>query len=90
MERWLEREQRERVRESSYQTYQNLYRRHIRPGLGQMPLCRLTPDDVRCFLDGLRNKGLAPGTIQGIHRLLSAGLRAAQEEGMIQKTPVVA
>ena len=87
MERWLEREQRERVRESSYQTYQNLYRRHIRPGLGQMPLCRLTPDDVRCFLDGLRNKGLAPGTIQGIHRLLSAGLRAAQEEGMIQKNP---
>ena len=29
MERWLEWEQRGRVRESSYQTYLNLYRRHI-------------------------------------------------------------
>ena len=87
MERWLEWEQRGRVRESSYQTYLNLYRRHIQPGLGCTPLCRLTQEDVRVFLDCLEQKGLAAGTIQGIYRLLSAGLRAAQEEGLIRRNP---
>ena len=87
MERWLEWEQRGRVRESSYQTYLNLYRRHIQPGLGGTPLCRLTQEDVRVFLDCLEQKGLAAGTIQGIYRLLSAGLRAAQEEGLIRRNP---
>ena len=87
MERWLEWEQRGRVRESSYQTYLNLYRRHIQPGLGCTPLCRLTQEDVRVFLDCLEQKGLAVGTIQGIYRLLSAGLRAAQEEGLIRRNP---
>ena len=76
MERWLEWEQRGRVRESSYQTYLNLYRRHIQPGLGCTPLCRLTQENVRIFLDSLEQKGLAAGTIQGIYRLLAAGLRA--------------
>ena len=87
MERWLEWEQRGRVRESSYQTYLNLYRRHIQPWLGCTPLCRLTQEDVRVFLDCLEQKGLAAGTIQGIYRLLSAGLRAAQEEGLIRRNP---
>lgn len=87
MEYWLEWEQRGRVRESSYQTYLNLYRRHIQPGLGCTPLCRLTQEDVRVFLDRLEQKGLAAGTIQGIYRLLSAGLRAAQDEGLIHRNP---
>ena len=87
MEQWLEWEQRGRVRESSYQTYLNLYRRHIQPGLGNMPLCQLTQEAVRAFLDGLKDKGLAAGTIQGVYRLLTAGLRAAQEEGLIRRNP---
>ena len=87
MEHWLEWEQRGRVRALSYQTYLNLYRRHIQPGLGCTPLCRLTQENVRIFLDSLEQKGLAAGTIQGIYRLLSAGLRAAQDEGLIRRNP---
>lgn len=87
MERWLEGEQRGRVRASSYQTYQNLYRRHILPELGRTPLARLTFDEICGFLAVLGEKGLAASTIQGIYRLLAAGLRAAQEEGLIRRNP---
>ena len=82
MERWLEQDRRGLVRESSYQIYQGLYRRHIRSELGGLPLCRLSPDDIRSFLEKLAEKGLAAGTIQGVFRLLSAGLRAAQESDL--------
>lgn len=87
MERWLEGEQRMLVKPSSYQTYLNSYRKHIRPHLGNIPLCRLTPACMQDFLEALEAKGLAPGTIRSIYRLLSAGLRSAQEEGLIRKNP---
>lgn len=87
MERWLENEQRMRVKPSSYQVYLNAYRKHIRPGLGNIPLCKLTPAIIQDFLDALSENGLAPGTIKGILRLLAAGLRNALDEGMIRKNP---
>lgn len=87
MENWLENEQRMRVRRSSYQTYLNSYRGHIRPHLGNIPLYHLTSAHVLEFLDALESEGLAPGTIKRIFRLLRSGLKNAQEEGLICKNP---
>jgi len=87
MERWLENEQRLIIKPSSYQTYLNSYRKHIRPHLGNVPLCRLTPSILQDYLEILEEKGLAPGTIRSIFRLLSAGLRSALDEGLIRKNP---
>lgn len=87
MEHWLESEQRLIVKPSSYQTYMNSYRKHIRPHLGNVPLCRLTPLVIQDYLEKLDTKGLAPGTVRSIFRLLSAGLRSALDEGLIRKNP---
>lgn len=87
MEQWLDNEQRLRVKPSSYQTYLSIYRKHILPNLGSVPLHRLTPAAIQDFLDVLLAKGFAANTIKGILRLLSAGLRSALDEGLIRKNP---
>jgi len=47
---WLEGEIQNRVKNSSYQTYLNLFRRHIQPVLGDVLLSRITTEDVRDLL----------------------------------------
>lgn len=87
MEQWLETEHRSCVKQSSYQTYLNAYRNHIKPHMGSVYIHQLTPLLIQDFLDVLADKGLAPGTIKCVYRLLAAGLRSAQEEGLICRTP---
>ena len=84
--RWLEGEIQNRVKNSSYQTYLNLFRRHIQPVLGGVLLSRVTTEDVRDLLAGL-HKRLAPATVRSVLRLLNAALASAVEEGYIQRNP---
>lgn len=85
--RWMEGELQGRVKESSYQTYRNQLNRHILPRLGGIALNALTPGAVHAFLLALRDAGLSEGMTRGVYRLLRAGMRAAQDEGLIRKNP---
>lgn len=87
MERWLETEQKSRIKPSSYQTYRSIFRKHIKPHLGGIPIDRITQSCVQDFLDILISDGLAPETVKGVYRLLASAMRSAQEEGIIRKTP---
>ena len=87
MKRWLEEELLGSIKASSYQTYLSTYRKHISPRLGRLLLSQLTPDALRQFMDDLVETGLAGSTVKGICRLLSAGMRYAQEEGLIARNP---
>lgn len=87
MERWLETEQKSRVKPSSYQTYRSIYQKHIKPHLGSIPIDRVTQSCIQDFLDILASEGLAPETVKGVYRLLASAMRSAHEEGIIRKTP---
>ena len=87
MERWLERELRYSIKPSSYQTYNSVCRKHILPALGAMDLAAVSQEVIQDFLDSLFARSLAGNTVRGVYRLLSAGLRAALEEGLICRTP---
>lgn len=87
MERWLQGEMRLRLKPSSYQTYRQHLRKHIEPAMGWRRLGQLTADDVRGMLLLFMEKGLAQSTARGVLRLLSAGLEAAVDEGLIRRNP---
>lgn len=87
MKDWMENELLGYVKESSYQTYENQLNKHILPRLGAFELTALTPAAVYAFVQELRNAGLSESMTRGIYRLLSAGMRAAQEEGLIRRNP---
>ncbi len=87
MEYWMENELLGSVKESSYQTYKNQLNRHILPHLGMLELTALTSRAVHAFLQELQDIGLSESMTRSIYRLLSAGMRAAQDEGIIRKNP---
>lgn len=85
--RWMENELLGSVKPSSYQTYVSIANRHLLPTLGEMKLAAITPGIVHDFVTALEDSALAYNTIKGVYRLLSAALRGAFEEGLIQKNP---
>lgn len=87
MANWLEGEVQSRVKRSSYLTYTNLWRRHVRPALGGMLLDRISADEIRGMLAGLNAAGLSPATQRGALRLVRSALTSAQEEGHIRHNP---
>ena len=87
MERWMEDELLDSVKESSWQTYRNLLTRHLLPRLGGYALMQLTPHVVHEFVEELESSGLAESTIRGVYRLLSSAMRYALDEGVIRKNP---
>ena len=87
MDRWLAVEMRYCVKPSSFQTYERIYRKHILPRLGELDIAGIDQLAIQGFLDALSRAGLSESTIRGVYRLLSAGIRSAQEAGLIRKTP---
>lgn len=84
---WMKNELLGSVKESSYQTYLNQLNRHLLPKLGGMRLTELTPGIVHAFVRDLLGSGLSESMVRSVYRLLSAGMRAALDEGVIRKNP---
>lgn len=87
MERWLFGEMRAHLKPSSFQTYERLFRLHIRPALGPLDVTALTSADVYGLLTALSARGLSLTTQKTVLRLLSAAMKSAAEEELILKNP---
>src|SRR3972149_7680465 len=59
---WLEDTAKPGVRAATFRGYEGKIRTHILPGLGQIPLVKLTPQRLWAFLNQKRGAGLAPPT----------------------------
>lgn len=84
---WMENELLGSVKVSSYQTYVNIVKKHLFPTLGEMKLVSITPGIIHDFVTALEDSGLAYNTVKSVYRLLTAAMRCAFEEGLIQKNP---
>ena len=84
---WMENELLGSVKASSYHVYRRQIGNHLLPQMGDYDLSELTPSVIHGFIEGLEASGLAGSTVKGAYRLLSAALRFAQEEGVIEKNP---
>ena len=98
---WYETYSEPRLREKTKAYYRNYMDNHIIPGLGKIPLEKLTTIQIQKFYNDLqkngrvqryqhielRDKGLSVRVVRGIHTLLSNCLEQAVQERLILVNP---
>src|SRR5829696_8110775 len=82
---WLETVAKPSVRPSTFYSYRLYVQDHLIPALGNKRLTRLTPTDVRTFIQAKANAGLAPATVKQMHAILRAALQHAMREDLVAR-----
>jgi integrase len=82
---WLETVAKPSVRPSTFYSYRLYVQDHLIPALGNKRLTRLTPTDVRTFVQAKANAGLAPATVKQMHAILRAALQHAVREDLVAR-----
>jgi integrase len=77
---WLENVAKSTVRPSTWISYEELVRLHLRPAFEKVPLSKLTPQHVRSFLTERLTTGLSTRRVQYIHAILRAALNTAVKD----------
>ena len=92
---WQEAYDRHQSRPTTYAAHNYVFKNHILPGLGDIPLSELTSEMVGEFLEKRRrfgnhrpgNSGLGEETMRHIHRLLQQCLDQAMRDGLMSDNP---
>lgn len=95
---WQEVYDKPRSRPTTYAAHDYIFKNHILPGLGEIPLAELTETVVGNSLENRKRfgnhrpksagyPGLGDNTMRSIHRLLQQCLDQAVEDGKIEKNP---
>ena len=95
---WQETYDRQQSRPTTYAAHNYVFKNHILPGLGDIPLSELTAEQVGDFLEERRRfgghrpespeyPGLGEHTMRHIHRLLQQCLDQAMQDGLIADNP---
>ena len=85
LDRWLADSVKDTVRISTYQGYERICRRHIKPTLGRVKLKDLSVVHVRGLYRERLDSGLAPRMVQLIHVVLHKALKQAVMDGLIPR-----
>ena len=77
LDRWLETAAKPKLRDKSYESYESLLRRYIRPVLGERILSAITPLDVQSAYQKMIDRGLSARTVRYTHSVLRSAIRQA-------------
>jgi integrase len=80
---WLQYELQPKVRERTYQMYQQIVTQHLLPSLGRIALQKLTSWHIQELYQHKRRQQVAPSTIYKIHRILHHALNDAVKLGHV-------
>src|SRR5579859_7684684 len=84
LESWIE-TIKPQVRASSWRRYGDYVRVHLIPGLGRIPLAKLTAQHVQIFYARKLGEGLSPSTVHHIHGMFHRALKDALLMGLVQR-----
>ena len=95
---WQETYDKSQSRPTTYAAHNYVFKNHILPGLGDIPLAELTSEMVGEFLEERRrfgnhrpgSSGLGEETMRHIHRLLQQCLDQAIRDGLLTENPAKA
>ncbi len=87
IEQWLELGKKGDVSDSTITTYRRVAQYYVGPGLGRMPIHRLTAADIREFFLELSRRGLSRSVIRLSTTVLRQALDMAVAEGRIASNP---
>lgn len=79
---WLDDVARPTLRASTYESYDDILRLHLIPGLGRIAVAKLAPADVQTFLNTKLASGLSPRRVVYIHAVLRRALGTAERWGL--------
>ena len=89
LELWMEKDIEPCRADTTINGYDSIIRNHIRPALGRVRLCDLTPALINGYYQWLaEEKGLSPNTVRKHHILLHTALKSAFRQGVILSNPV--
>jgi integrase len=73
------------VRTSTFDSYNEIVQRHLKPTLGRWLLSKLTPQHVQQMLNGKLDEGLSPRTVQYMRDVLRNALGQALKWGLVTR-----
>jgi integrase len=85
LENWLEQVYKPTVKLGSYRQYRSVVTVHLIPGLGHIPLQKLTPEKIQAFYAQKLNDGKSPKMVQFIHAVLHQALENAVKWNLIPR-----
>jgi integrase len=85
--RWLDNAAKPKLREKSYESYESLLRRYIRPALGERILSTITPLDVQDTYQKMIDRGLSARTVRYAHSVLRSAIRQAIRWRLLLQDP---
>ena len=95
MDRWLESYAKPTVKLSTYCSYEQYIRSHIKPQIGMLYMNRLRVDDLQDFFNERRQNGnvkaeggLSPKTLTNMRNLLHLALDQAVKNKLLKENPI--
>ena len=77
LDRWAETAVKPRVREKTYQDYDGMLRRYVRPILGERVLAAIRPLELQTMYQHMTERGLSARTLRYTHVVVRSALRQA-------------
>jgi integrase len=87
LDRWLETAVRPRVREKTYQDYQGILRRYVRPNLGERVLAGIRPLDLQTMYYQMSERNLSARTVRYTHVVLKSAMQQALQWHLLLENP---
>lgn len=87
LKKWLEAAARPRLRENTYQQYEGLIDRYVKPALGDRLLVDVRPLDIQTFYSSLSARELSPRTVRFTHSVLTSAFKQAVRWRMLAHNP---
>lgn len=89
LELWLSTTIKKQVRENTYESYANVVKTHLIPGLGMYRLSDLQGNykPIQSLYDEMIERNLSPRTVRYAHSMLSAAFNQAVDDGELIRNP---
>jgi hypothetical protein len=87
LDRWLETAVRARVRPKTFQDYQGMLHRYVRPSLGGRVLAGLRPLDLQTMYQQMTERGLSARTVRYVHVVVKSAMQQAVRWRLLLENP---
>ncbi len=84
-DKWLNEAAKKRLRERTYQGYEDLLRLYVRPTIGKQRLADVTPLDLQSLYTKMSESGLSARTVRYVHAVLSSAFKQAMKWEILER-----
>jgi integrase len=87
LDKWLEVAAKPRLTELTFQHYEDLLRRYVRPAIGEAKLGSIKPLNIQSIYSEMQGRGLSARVVRYTHAVLNSAMKRAVEWRLISQNP---